>query len=88
MRYVIGIFLPVLAQVLFVMIVISMNTGNGSWAGLAAFLLGIFAIPATGLANLIYLRSRRDRPILSVIAPCFLIAFVMPFLIIILLMIG
>lgn len=88
MRYVIGILLPVLAQVLFVMIVISMNTGNGSWAGLAALLLGMFAIPATGLANLIYLRSRRNRSILSVITPCFLIALVMPFLIIILLMVG
>ncbi|MEP4545554.1 MAG: hypothetical protein ABJ000_05185 [Saccharospirillum sp.] len=88
MRYVIGILLPVLAQALFVMIVIAMNTGNGSWAGLAALLLGMFAIPATGLANFIYLRSRRDRPILSVIVPCFLIAFVMPFLLIILLMVG
>lgn len=88
MRYIIGVLVPVLLQSLFVFIVIAMNTGNGSWAGLAAFLLGIFVIPATGIANFLYIRARRDRQTFSVIWPCFLMALVMPFIVFFLMFIG
>ena len=88
MRYIIGILIPMLLQCLFVFIIIEMNTGNGSWVGLGAFLIGIFAVPATGIANLIYLKSNKEMSSFSVITRCFLVAIIAPFLTLILLMVG
>jgi hypothetical protein len=51
MAYVIGVLIPLILQSLLVFIVIEMNTGNGSWVGLGALLIGMFAIPATAIVN-------------------------------------
>ena len=88
MRYIIGVLIPILLRSFVVFIVIAMNTGNGSWAGLAAFLLGMFAIPATGIANFFYIRARKDRQTFSVMWPCFLMALIMPIIVLLLVIIG
>ncbi|MFT7560657.1 MAG: hypothetical protein ACI93R_002579 [Flavobacteriales bacterium] len=88
MRYLIGVLAPVLLQSLFVFIVIEMNTGNGSWIGLGALLLGMLAIPATGLVNFVYMKSRKDENSLVAVMRCFLIALALPFIILIFLIVG
>ena len=88
MRYVSGVLVPVLLQCLFVFIIIEMNTGNGSWVGLGALLIGMFAIPATAVINFLYIKSNKDRSAISLIAKCFLIAIVAPAIILLLLLVG
>jgi len=87
-RYFIGVLIPLFLQSLFVFIVIEMNTGNGSWLGLGALLLGMIAIPITAILNFIYLKSRKDEINLAVIAKCFLISLVLPFIVLFFLMLG
>ena len=41
MKYLFGVAIPVIFQILVVFIVIDLNTGNGSWAGLGALLIGL-----------------------------------------------
>lgn len=84
MRYVMGVLLPVVLQILVVLLIIALNTGNGSWAGLAALLIGLFAIPATAIANFAYIKSNPESPALNVIAICFLIALAAPFAVLVL----
>jgi len=88
MRYIFGVLVPLLLQCLLVFIAIEANTGNGSWVGLGAFLLGMFAIPATAIINLLYIKSNKERGSLTVIGRCLLIAAITPFFILILLMVG
>lgn len=88
MRYLVGVIVPVLLQSLFVFIVIEMNAGNGSWLGLGAFLLGIFAIPATALVNIIYIKSNKEAAAFSVVARCFLMTLIVPFIILFLFVLG
>lgn len=88
MRYVVGVLIPVLLQCLFVFIIIEMNTGNGSWVGLGALLIGMFAIPATAVINFLYIKSNKDRGTASLMLRCFLIAIVVPVIIILLSMVG
>jgi len=88
MGHIFGVVLPLLLQLLFVFIVIEMNTGNGSWVGLGALLLAMFAIPATGISNFMYIRAKAGDIGVAVLGRCFLIALVLPFIILILLMIG
>ncbi len=80
MRYIIGVVLPVIFQCLFVLILVEMNTGNGSWVGLGAFLLGMFAIPGTAIINAIYIRSHPDLHAVTVINRCFMFALIVPVL--------
>lgn len=87
-RYIVGVLIPVLFQSLFVFVVIQMNTGNGSWVGLGALLLGMFAIPATGIVNLSYIRARKELDAASVIAPCLLMALIVPLIILLLVIVG
>ena len=77
-----------LFQVLVVYVTIEMNTGNGSWLGLGAFLIGMFTIPATAIVNSIYIRTHREERAITVVMNCFLIAAIMPVLMVIVLMIG
>ncbi len=88
MRYFIGVIFPALLQTLFVFIVIEMNTGNGSWVGLGAFLLGMFAIPATAIVNFIYLRAKHQSSDFVVLARCYLLALIVPFIVMFLLLVG
>lgn len=60
MRYVYCVVIPLLLQVLAVYIIIVMNTGNGSWAGLAAFLFAIPIIPITAIVNAVRTNQKKD----------------------------
>jgi len=88
MRYFIGVLIPFFLQSLLVFVVIEMNTGNGSWVGLGALILGMFAIPMTCLANFFYIRARKDIGSFSAVAPCFVIALIVPVIILFLLILG
>ena len=81
MRYLFGVLFPLLLQVLLIWILVEANTGNGSWVGLGAFLIGLFAVPATALVNLVYLRRNRERSLLAVLPTCLLLAAVTPLLV-------
>lgn len=83
MRYVLGVLLPVLIQGLLVVAIIQMNTGNGSWLGLGALLVGAFAIPGTGVYNFVFLRKPRALSAAPAIGRCFLHAAVAPFIVLI-----
>ena len=86
MIYFVGALIPLVLQSLLVYIVIEMNTGNGSWVGLGALLIGMFAIPATAIANVIYMRTHDKLGAIAVIARCFGIASLMPLLVLLLLL--
>ena len=88
MRYVSGVLIPLLLQCLFVFIVIEMNTGNGSWVGLGALLIGMLAIPATAVINFLYIKSNPDRKSVTLVTQCFLIAMILPILVLFLLLVG
>jgi hypothetical protein len=86
MKYIVGVLIPVLLQVLMTWLVIVANTGNGSWLGLGALLLAMFAIPLTALTNFVLLRSHQ-----STASPhppyfkCLFVAVIMPILLVFLL---
>ncbi len=88
MIYLFGVFTPLLLQSLLVFVVIEMNTGNGSWVGLGALLIGMFAIPATAIANLLYARSNKDKHPVVVVGNCLAIAMIMPFIFLLLMFVG
>jgi len=87
MRYISGVIFPLLIQCLIVFLIVSVNTGNGSWAGLGAFLIGIFAIPATAIFNLIYIKSHPELSSFVLVLRCFLFAAIAPLLTPLLLMV-
>lgn len=80
MKYVICVVIPALLQCLVVFVLIVSNQGNGSWVGLAAFLLGFIVIPATVTLNILYLNLGRYTTRMESIAKCFLIALITPVL--------
>ncbi len=78
MRYLFGVVLPALLQVLVVFIIIETNTGNGSWLGLLAYLIGLFAIPLTAIINALYIWKSPTEYFLGIIGKCFAIALIAP----------
>lgn len=56
MRYLFGVVAPLLLQILLVLLLIVTNSGNGSWVGLGALLIGMFAVPATAVINILVVR--------------------------------
>ncbi|WP_415891939.1 hypothetical protein ACMXYN_11485 [Neptuniibacter sp. PT8_73] len=80
MRVFIGVILPSAFQALVIFIIASMNQGNGSWAGLAAFLIGMFAIPITLLINGLYVWKNPQHNLLQVMGKCFTLAVIAPLL--------
>ena len=60
MRYVYCVVIPLLLQVLTVYIIIVMNTGNGSWVGLGAFLFAMPIIPITTIVNAVRTNQKKD----------------------------
>lgn len=80
MNYFIGVVFPALLQVLVIFIIIETNQGNGSWAGLGAFLIGIFAIPATAFINGLYVWKNPQAGMIQIIGKSFTIAMIVPVL--------
>ncbi len=81
MRYVLGLFIPALLQCLLIYFIIEVNTGNGSWLGLGAFLIGIFAVPATMIVNWVYIRNTQSTFQVKTIVRCLSIAAITPVII-------
>lgn len=77
MKYIVGVAMPMGLQLMAVLMVIDLNTGNGSWAGLGAFLIGLLVIPATAIANATYLAST-ERPLYKALPRCFGLALLAP----------
>jgi hypothetical protein len=88
MPYFFGVALPALLQCLVIFIVIQMNTGNGSWAGLGALLIGLFAVPATAIANVMIIRASADKEPFTAVVQCFMVALITPVLVVFLTLIG
>ncbi|MCE2027422.1 hypothetical protein [Sessilibacter corallicola] len=83
MKYVWGVLLPALAQIVVTWIVITVNTGNGSWLGLGAFVLAIFAVPTTAIANFVSVRTHAEGDsIINLMTKCLLITAITPVLLV------
>ncbi|TJY59922.1 hypothetical protein E4T66_12125 [Sinimarinibacterium sp. CAU 1509] len=78
MRIFFGVVLPLLVQTLIVWVVIELNTGNGSFVGLGAMLIGMVAIPLTAIVNVLLIRSSRERPVADVLVRCYGFAAIAP----------
>lgn len=88
MRYLLAVLIPLLLQCLFVFIIIEMNTGNGSWVGLGAFLIGIIAIPITAIVNAAYVKVHPELSTSALIVRSFMIAAIVPILTVVIATIG
>jgi len=64
-------------------LIIEANTGNGSWLGLGALLLGMFAIPVTAIVNFVHIRNNKDKPVIRILMHCFAFTLVAPLLILV-----
>lgn len=82
MRYIYCVVIPLLLQVLTVYIIIVMNTGNGSWAGLAAFLFAIPIIPITAIVNIVRANQNKDMKTARLFLQSILSSIVIPLIII------
>lgn len=82
MRYIYCVVIPLLLQVLTVYIIIVMNTGNGSWAGLAAFLFAIPIIPITAIVNIVRANQNKDMKTARLFLQSILSCIVIPLIII------
>lgn len=82
MRYIYCVVVPLLLQVLTVYIIIVMNTGNGSWAGLAAFLFAIPIIPITAIVNIVRANQNKDMKTARLFLQSILSSIVIPLIII------
>ena len=90
MPYIVGVGIPALLQCLLIWILIAANTGNGSFIGLAAFLIGLLAVPLTAIINSGYIASRKDKKglYLYTIPNCYMIALATPVVLSLMLLIG
>jgi hypothetical protein len=77
-RWVPGVLLPLVLQLLFTLGIIFATQGTGSFVGLGAMLLGLIALPVTAIVNWSQIRSQPDRPALQLAARIFLISAVFP----------
>ena len=84
MRYFYGVGLPLLMQCAIIGLVILTNQGNGSWVGLAVFLIGIFAVPVTAIINFLHIKAKKEEKITIVIKQCFAIAAITPAIVLLL----
>jgi hypothetical protein len=57
MRLALAVLFPLVAQAVFVLVIILVTNGTGSFVGLGAMVLGIFALPITALLNWLFTRA-------------------------------
>jgi len=81
MRYLAGVLYPVLLQAFILFLIIDMNTGNGSWVGLLAYIVGMFSLPATAIVNAIYIKSNKEMANFRLISRCFIFGLIGPVII-------
>lgn len=80
--------MPAVFQIILVYLVVLLNTGNDSWAGLGALLIGLVAIPATAATNIWLIKKMRPEPYTNMLLRSLLIAFILPILLTFLWVIG
>ena len=56
MRYLFNILVPLLLQLLFTWVIIEATRGGGSFVGLGAMLVALFAVPGTAIWNFVRVR--------------------------------
>ncbi len=87
MKYLLGVFVPVVIQVLVIWLIIDSNTGNGSWAGLGALLIGMVAVPLTAIVNSLILK-RQSHGVGLALLQCYLVAVLSGFVVMIFMLVG
>ncbi len=65
-------------QVFAVYIIVIMNTGNGSWLGLMAFLLALPIIPVTAIINIVLTNKNKEQKTLKTFFQSMLVAVATP----------
>ncbi len=88
MKYVYCVIIPLLLQLLVVYIIIEMNTGNGSWLGLAAFLFAIPIIPLTAIINAVRTSQKKEIKLPILFLQSVLISIVVPIIVVVLYIIS
>ncbi len=88
MKYVYAVLIPLLFQVLVVWLVIEMNTGNGSFVGLGAYLLGLVAIPLTAIINAIIVYNSPKIKLSVLTFRSMMLALLLPVLVILISVFG
>lgn len=78
MKYIYCVLIPLLLQLVIVYTIIEMNTGNGSWLGLAAFLFAIPVVPVTAIINAVRTGTKKDKKQSILFLQSILIAFIVP----------
>ena len=78
MKYIYCVVIPLLLQIAIVYTIMVMNTGNGSWVGLAAFLLAIPIITITAIVNTIRTKLKTETKLSVLISQGILVAFIVP----------
>ena len=79
---------PVLFRVLVVWLVIEMSTGNGSFVGLGAYLLGLVAISLTVIINAIIVYKSPKLKLSVLTFRSMVVALLLPVLVILISMFG
>jgi len=82
MRYIYCVVIPLLLQILTVYIIIVMNTGNGSFVGLAAFLFAMPIIPITAIVNVVRTNQNKDMKTAQLFLQSILSSIIIPLIII------
>lgn len=82
MKYIYCVVIPLLLQLITAYIIITINTGNGSWIGLGVLLFSIPILPATTIINAMRTKSKTETTTLILFGQNLLIAFVAPVIIV------
>jgi hypothetical protein len=78
LSYFVGIGGVLLFQAAFSYAIILASSGNGSFVGLGAMLMGVVGIPITALANIVLIRTHRKNPTQSYVIRLLLLAIALP----------
>ncbi len=78
MRYLYCVAVPMALQVFAVYIIVVMNTGNGSWLGLMAFLLALPVIPITAIINVVLTKKNERQKTLQTFFQSMVVAVAAP----------
>ena len=78
MKYLYCVGVPVSIQLFITFIIIAANTGNGSWAGLGAFLFAIMVVPLTAIITAVKARAVPGPITMKLFGQCLVIGFALP----------
>jgi hypothetical protein len=78
MKYIYCVVIPLILQLITCYTLIEINTGNGSFVGLAVFLFAIPILPATTIFNAIRTKTKIETKLPVLFGQSMLVAFVAP----------